>query len=552
MPGSAAVLNALADGRTAFAERRWEDAFGLLAIADQERRLGIGDLERYARSASLTARDDEAFALLERGYVQCLDEGDERRAANCAFWIGFRLSSLGERPRAEAWLWRASDLADRLGDCAVSGYVKIPQIHRELLKRRPDAAHLLAVEAAACGDRFGEADLSALARQLDGRALIELGQVDAGIRMLDEAMLVATTGPVSELGRGLVYCAVIGCCQRVLAVDRAREWSAVLDDWCRSQTQLGIFNGTCRVHRAELLEFGGDWPAALAEAGLVTSGMKVERRERAAATYEEAEIHRLRGERAEAQSLYESAAALGADPQPGLALLHLQYDDLEHAMGGIRRALGTSSSALGRVRFLPAFVEIALATGDRTDAGDATEAVDELERIAAAYDTPVLGALAVEARGRLLLASEQAGRIPHAVAALSTALEAWLELDAPYRAARVRVVLADGFDRLGDDEGAHLHRQAAAAVFAALGAAPGRERRTGDHADTASRGPLSDRELQVLRLATTGLTNKEIATELVLSRRTVDRHMSNILARLGVPSRAAATAYAYEHGLVAG
>jgi DNA-binding CsgD family transcriptional regulator len=557
MPSTAA-LDALANARTAFAERRWDDAFALLSAADRERPLDIADLELYAKSASLTARDDEAYAILERGYTQCLAAGDEKRAASCAFWLGFRMSSLGELGRGGAWLARSAAIVDRLGDCAERGYLLLPRIHQELRAHRTETAHGLALEAAACGDRFGEADLSALARQLGGRALIEQGDVTEGMRLLDEAMLVATTGTVTELGRGLVYCSVIGCCQRVFAVDRAREWSDVLDSWCASQAQLGIFNGTCRVHRAELLQFGGAWAAALDEAQLVAAGMKADERERAAATYEEAEIRRLRGELEKAEDLYEQTSRRGVDPQPGLALLRLAQGDVERAAGAIRRASGTSGSDLGRMRFLPAAVEILLAAGATSEA---EAAAAELTRIAAAYGTPVLAALAHDAAGRMLVGS---GESASAVPQLTDALEAWLELGAPYAAARVRVLLADACASLGDSEGAQLQRDAASAIFTELGAASdlatlwagagagaGVDAHAGAGLDAGpNSNALSGRELQVLRLAATGLTNKEIATELGLSARTVDRHIGNVLGKLGVPSRAAATAYAYEHDLI--
>ena len=545
---STEATDALAIARAAFADRRWDDAFTLLSAEDSERPLGIDDLELFAMSASLTARDDEAFAILERGYDRSLIEGDEHRAAGCAFWIGFRMMSLGESGRAGAWLGRSSAIVDRLEDCAERGYLLIPRIHQELRAHRTAAAHALALQAADAGDRFGEADLSALARQLDGRALIEQGDIADGMRLLDEAMLVATTGAVTELGRGLVYCSVIGCCQRVFAVDRAREWSDVLDAWCRSQAQLGIFNGTCRVHRAELLRFGGAWAAALDEAQLVAAGMKADQRERAAATYEEAEIHRLRGDFEEAADLYEQTSRRGVDPQPGLALLRLAQGDVARAAGAIRRAAETTGSDLGRARFLPASVEILLAAGDSVEA---EAAAADLARIAATHETPVLAALAEEATGRVLL---DAGNAVDAAQRLSAALEAWLSLGAPYAAARVRVLLAAAFASLGDTEGADLQRDAATAVFVQLGAATDLAKLRSTGADRGAGHPvgtlLSTRELQVLRLAATGRTNRQIATELNLSARTIDRHIGNVLAKLGVPSRAAATAYAYEHSLI--
>ena len=564
-----------APGRIAFAEKRWEDAFALFSEEDRAHPLGLDDLELYAKSAALTAHEEVGFGLLERGYTACLAAGDELRAASAAFWLGFRLSSLGEHGRAQAWLARSAAIAERHGDCAVRGYLLVPGIHRMLLARENEAAHRDAMEAAAIGDRFEEPDLSALGRQLAGRALIERGDVTEGMSLLDEAMLIATADGLTDLGRGLVYCAVVGCCQRVFALDRAREWSTVLDAWCSSQTQLGLFNGTCRVHRAEILQLGGSWSAALAEARRVTEG-KPDQRELALADYEEAELHRLRGDVDEAELLYGAASRRGLDPQPGLSLLRLAQGDLATAAGGIRRAASTTVSPLGRARYLPALVEIMLAahrdtsgrarqargarstgTGtlgeagtlgepDRSALDEAQDAAAELGEIATTFGTPLLRALAADASALVLLRrGDAAGAAP----LLAEALDAWIALSAPYPAARIRVAFADACEQLGDTEGARMQRDAARRVFQELDAAPDLAA-LGDERVHAAGGILSPRELEVLRAAATGCTNKEIGAGLGLSTRTVDRHVSNILTKLGVPSRAAATSYAYEHGLI--
>jgi len=574
------MADALSEARTAFASRRWEDAYALFAEADADADasarpdadasarpdadasalptpLGLDDLTRYARSASLTARDPQAFALLERGYGLSLAAGEELIAAECAFWLGFRLFSLGEAGRAQAWLERARELADRHGDCVQQGYLLVPRIHRELLAHRNREALALAREAVVCAERHSEPDLAALALQLGGRALIEDGDVEAGIRMLDEAMLTATSAVTGELTRGLVYCAVLGCCDRVFAVDRAREWSAVLGEWCDSQAQLATFNGTCRVHRAGLFLFAGEWDAALKEADRVATAPAADRRERAGAAYETAEVLRLRGEYPDAEAHYATAAAGGVDPQPGLALLRLVQGDVATAAAGIGRALGTTSSPLGRARLLPAAVEILLADG-RND--EAAAAAQELASISERFATPVLRAEATHAAGRILLAG---GDPAAAVDPLTQALAGWQELGALYDEARARLLLADAFEALGDAEGARMQRETALSAFEALGAAgapgvldafgaPGAPGVLGPRDGNSPARPsiLSPREAEVLRLAATGITNKEIAQRLALSARTVDRHVSNILAKLGVPSRAAATAYAYEHDLL--
>jgi DNA-binding CsgD family transcriptional regulator len=532
----------LTRGRAAFAEHRWQDAFRDLAAADAVRSLADADLEALGRSASMTGRDAEAFEVLERVYTMALTVDDPLRAAEAAFWCGFRLASLGERGRADAWLARSARLAEKYGDCAVVGYLLLPTVHRKLSRGDAPGAHSAAMEAFAIGERFRETDLCALALQLAGRVLIEQGDVVGGVQLLDEAMLIATTEPVTELVRGLVYCAVIGSCSSVFLVDRAREWSDVLDAWCKSQVQLGIFSGTCRVHRAELMRIGGAWSDAMTEASLVRSTANVPEIDRAAASYEEAEIYRLRGQTAQAELAYARASEFGANPQPGLALLRLGQGDIEAAAGAIRRSVDGARTPLGRARCLPAHIEIMLAAGDRAEA---SAAALDLSDIAATFGTPVLLAMAAHARGLVALADADAHT---AIAELGEALQIWLALPAPYAAAQVRVALSEAYLALGDTDGARLEHEAAQRVFASLDA-----RADLDPLDPPvdpTSGPLSERELQVLRLVAAGETNRAIGSELGLSMRTVDRHMSNILTKLAVPSRAAATAYAYENGLI--
>ena len=544
MPTDGAGLDELASAHLAFDEWRWEDAFAHFVAADAEHPLASADLELLSRAAELTRHDAVAAQALERAYAACLAEHAELRAARVAFWHGYRLASLGESGRAEAWLGRSEQLVNLHGECAERGYLFLPRIHHLIHHKRYEEAHAAALAAMAIGDRFADADLSALARQLGGRALVEAGHVTEGMRLLGEAMLIATTSSVTELSKGLVYCAVIASCQRVFAVDRAREWTAVLEGWCRMQEQLGMFSGTCRVHRAELMKFGGLWADALEEARQVTSGLTADDDGRASAFYEQAEIYRLRGDHQAAERAYERASALGGEPQPGLALLRLDQGRLDIASGAISRAVVTSRTDLGRARFLPAQVEIMLAAGKSSDAHDAAR---ELAAIAARYDTPVLQAMSAQARGLTLL---DAGNPEEALPALRLALHLWLSLSAPYVAARVRVGLAAACGALGDTEGARLELAAARETFAALVATPDLERLAPEHQVAAGAGLLSGQELRVLRLAANGETNKQIATRLQLSVRTVDRHVSNILAKLAVPSRAAATAYAYENGLI--
>ena len=148
------------------------------------------------------------------------------------------------------------------------------------------------------GERFAEADLIAFGRNLQGRAWLADGQIDRGLALLDEAMVAATAGELSPVVTGIVYCSAIASCHRVFALDRVREWTAALSDWCEANPQLGMFTGHCLVHRAEVLEMSGSWPEAVDEARrAVQRCVRVVERDAAGrAHYQRAEIHRLRGE----------------------------------------------------------------------------------------------------------------------------------------------------------------------------------------------------------------------------------------------------------------
>ncbi len=262
----------------------------------------------------------------------------------------------------------------------------------------------------------------------------------------------------------------------------------------------------------------GDWPGAMEEAqrarerlsGHPAVGMVF---------YQQGELHRLRGEFAEAEEAYRQANQWGHSPQPGLAELRLAQGDVAGAAAAIRRVVDEAQDRVARSRLLAAYVEILLAVDD---VAAARAAADELSDIAADLDAPLLRAAAAKATGAVRFADEDARA---ACETLRRAWTAWRDLDAPYEAARVRVMVGLACRALGDEDTAGMELDAARVVFEQLGAAPDLVRVDSLVRRATSGEPhgLTPRELQVLRLITAGRTNKAIAGELVLRSRAVIR-----------------------------
>jgi DNA-binding CsgD family transcriptional regulator/tetratricopeptide (TPR) repeat protein len=540
------MVNDLRRGRACYERREWGEAYRALLSADQASALQADDLDRLATAAYLTGRDLEFQRILERLHRVHVEAGARARAARCTFWLGLTLLFRGEIGHANAWRARGERLIQD-EDCVERGYLLVPIAAQQVYEGQVQAGHATAGEAVAIGERFGDADLTAAARHLQGHALIQQGDVAAGLRRLDDAMLAVVANELSPIMTGLLYCSVIELCQQVYALGRAREWTSAFSSVCEQQPEMLAFSGICLVHRAEVLQFQGAWPDAL-----VAACRACERAERAdrkppgAALYRRAEIHRLCGEFEKAEEAYRSASELGCEPQPGLALLRLAQGRTEAASTASRRLTSATGDRLRRARLLPAHIDIMLAIGD---VEEARRARDELHALAQAFDTDVLRAVVAQADGAIALAEGN----PHAALdPLRCAFELWQRLAAPYEAARVRVLIGRACRALGDDEASGLEHEAARATFEQLGARPDLARLDAPIplAEQPARRRLTTRECEVLRLIAHGSTNKQIADALCLSSRTIDRHVSNILDKLDVPSRTAATVYAYHHKLL--
>jgi DNA-binding CsgD family transcriptional regulator/tetratricopeptide (TPR) repeat protein len=536
-------------GRESYESLAWADAYECLSRAGEVAPLGGGDLVLLATSAHMLGRVDEWLPLLERAHHAYAEEGESLRAVRCAFWIGMNLALGGELGPATGWLGRAQRMLEREeSDCVEHGYMLLPVAFQHELSGDLEGASATAAAAAEVAERFGDRDLFALAVHVQGTVVAKNGQVAEGLRLLDEAMVAVTTGEVSPVVSGIVYCGVILACEEVYELRRAQEWTEALARWCEDQPDLISFRGRCLVHRAELLRLHGDWPAALGEARLAgerfAGAMNPGALARAWSL--QGDVQRLMGRFEEAEDSYREASRLGLEHQPGLALLRLARGKTDKAAAAIRRAVGETSDPAARAALLPAYVEIMVAAGE-IDA--AREACAELADTAALFGSELLEAVCAQARGALELA---AGDGASALVSLRAACELWHELGAPYELAMARALVGRARGLAGDDEGFELEAEAARGVFEQLGAAPAL---AWLDSLTASGDPrevhgLTARELEVLRLLARGKSNREIASDLVISEHTVARHVQNIFTKLGVSSRTAAGAFAFEHDLV--
>ncbi|MFG2888286.1 LuxR C-terminal-related transcriptional regulator [Streptomyces sp. NPDC048248] len=533
----------------ALARRAWGEVFAILSEADRHQPLDPEDLERLALAAHLVGRDSESDDLWTRAHHAWLTRGDGPRAVRCVFWLGLDLVLSGEWARGAGWMARAQRLLDAgEPDCVEQGYLLALEGLQSFLAGEAAKSEAVSEQALTFATRFGDTDLMNFAMVSIGESLIRLGRAEEGAQLLDEAMVAVTAGEVSPVVSGLAYCAVIAACREVFDLRRAREWTAEFSRWCAAQEELVPYRGICLVHRIEIMCLHGDWSDALEEANRACRWMRsVPAAQSAdAAYYQLGELYRLRGEYDEAERAYREASRLGHTAQPGVALSLLSAGDVGAAERAIRTALDGAADPTSRCRILPAYVEVMLAA-DHAD--EARTAAAELAAVAEALDFPLLRAFSGRAQGAVLLA---AGEARSAQALLGRAVASFRDLDAPYEAARTRLLFGLSCRETGDEITARLEIEAATSVFRELGAAPDLMRVEGlaHKAPARAAGLLTARELEVLRHVAVGKSNRGVADDLFLSEKTVARHLSNIFLKLGVSSRSAATAYAHEHHLV--
>ena len=539
------VVDDLVRARETYERGDWAAAFAAWAELD-DAALTDTDLSGLAMAAYLLGRRDDAVRALQRCFQVRVAAGQLAAAVRCAFWLGMVFSNAAERAVAGGWRARAQRLLDDIGtDVVERGYLRILDLFGHLARGEFESIAACAEDVAEYGRRFADPDLVAMGLSSKGRMLLYQGAVQHGLALFDEAMIGIAAGEVSAPLAGEIYCTMIEGCQEVSDLGRAAEWTAALSRWCDAQPGLVTFTGQCAVHRGQIMRLHGAYDAALAEFAAAADRYAALGTPEAAglAHAERGDVLRLLGRYDEADEAYELASDNGFEPQPGLALLWLARGRKEAARAAVLRKLAETGIEAHRSRLLPSVVEVLLATGEIEKARDAT---GELQELAGRFACTALQAMSGQAAGRLELETgDPAGALPY----LRKALQLWTALQSPYEMARTRVLVGRACAALDDAESSAKAFDAARRAFAELRTAPALEELDRLGTPRRTTGGLTGREAEVLGLVAAGKSNAQIAKALGLSERTVARHMSNIFAKIDVPSRTAAAAYAYEHGL---
>jgi len=539
------VRRAIDDARAAFDRNDWGETHRLLSEFPVDD-LSAEDVDRLATASYLTGRDETAFELWTRLHRDCARTSQIELAARFGLRLAQTMGFKGDIARSAGWVERTRRLLEESGiDCAEIGYLAHASAMCRIFEAGDFAgAHDLFVEAGTIGAAHRDRELVTLARIGEGRMLVYLGTLTHGVALLDEAMVSVEAREISPIAVGDAYCTVIDACAELFDVARCRAWTESFSRWCDEHPDLVLYRGHCLLHRAQTLQLHGDWSDAVGAARHACQRLAepINHLTLGGAHYVEGELLRLRGEFDAAEASYRSANEHGCEPQPGLALMRLAQRRIDTADAAIRRVLDEAIDPISRARVLGAYAEIMLASGD---VAAARAAADELTAVAAKLGSPFLRARAAHATGAVLLAE---GHAKDALFASRQALNQWTELEAPHEAALTGVLIAEACAAVGDTDGAELARSAARSTFEVLGATPDLAR-LGARDEPGRPGGLTSREVEVLRVLAKGKTNRVIADKLFISEKTVASHISHIFTKLGVSSRAAATAYAYDHDL---
>lgn len=480
-----------------------------------------------------------ALRLEEQVYDRLISSGRTADAAIRGARITLMWATRGDIAVAQAWMSRVSRILADEPPCTAHAYLAYLEGGFALsMGAEPEIVVSAAEQVRAIERRFPDPTLQSFALALSGMAAVSSGDL-RGFAELDEAMIPVLGGRTNPLWGGDIFCTVIHLCEMVGDIGRMQAWTRTLTDWATPLSGTFLWVGVTRVHQLQLLRIAGEWDVVEREMGAQSAALADQHGWVAGGGYYElGEVHRLRGKAADAQAAYDRAREFGIEPQPGEALLLRAGGEPARALDGLLVALA-GASELHRARLIPATTSLACELGDTSLA---TRLADELEATADRFGTAGLLADAARARADCLLA---AGRYDDADAALESAARLHRQQGQRHELAEVHEALAAVHHARGDTSRAAAAAATARAIYADLGAEAGLARLA---APVAPSG-LTAREVEVLAQVASGLTNKQVAEALVISDKTVSRHLDNIFTKIGVSSRTAAAAWAHRHGM---
>ncbi|HSC51304.1 MAG TPA: LuxR C-terminal-related transcriptional regulator [Gaiellaceae bacterium] len=529
-------------GWQALAAGRWEEALEHLRGGgdDPEALEGMGLAHWWLDDA------DATLATRERAFRLYREAGDPQGAARVASALAWDSLLFGGRAAvAQGWLERAARLLADEPVSAEHAWLAAREAEVALQTRTPDAARAAAIRAIELGAQVGSEEVQIAGRSLEGLALVQEGEVDEGMRRLDEAAVAATAGEVDDLmWIGKVCCNLITACERVGDVERATQWCDEVKEFAQRWELRTLFN-VCRTQYASVLLQQGTWDEAERE---LTAAIDVLGRGRRASLVDGiarlGELRRRQGRLDEARSLF-AQSELNSISRMGTVELALERDAAGALALAQRLERATDEQRrLSRIDVLLLLVRAAAAAGELAVAA---RAAAELESDARIVGTTGARAAAARAAGLVALVE---GRLAAAKPRLEDAVDLYGHARAPYERAHARVDLARTLRALGEDEAAAAEAADARAAFQELSAEHDAATTDRLFAGQPANGPLTRRELEVIALVAAGQSNREIADRLVVSEHTVHRHVANILRELGEPTRAAAAARATRDGLV--
>lgn len=492
------------------------------------------------------------FDARERAYGLYRERDDPRGAARVATSIATDHTDFrGELAVAQGWLGRAQRLLEGLEPCEEHGWLWVHDAEKRLMVGDLAGARELGARAAALGDQLGLVDLQMMGLAGEGFVLVAEGDVEAGMRRLDEAAAAALGGEFREIWTvGWAVCLLIQACEHVRDYGRAGQWCRRLEEWS-TRVDVIFFNRVCRAHYAGVLMWRGTWAEAEQELIECADRLAEMRPPMAAeAIVRLGELRRRQGRLEEAEEIFEQVAE---HPLAllGLGELCMDRGDATGARDRAEQYLRETPGHAGPLRASG----LELLVGARAALGDldgATCAAEELDAVARRVGTEPLRAATRFAAGVVALGR---GELESARVAFEDATRLFHRSGAPFEAARARVELARTLAAAARQRDALRELKSAATTLRRIGAAHAVEQ-----VETLERGlqqtpplaspTLTPRECEVLRLVAKGMSDRAIAEQLVLSEHTVHRHVANILAKLGCTSRSAAVADALTNQLI--